>query len=71
MVEQNPNITEESPKKRKTLKVVLLSIVGAIGLLLAIIIILAVIDLKQEEVLKQEIINYSNMDLIQDTSQIL
>lgn len=70
MVEQNPNITEESQKKRKTLKVVLLSIVGAIGLLLAIIIILAVIDLKQEEVLKQEIINYSNMDLIQDDYSI-
>ena len=57
-------------KTKKPLKIVILSVLGVILLLGIIITVIAVKELKQEDVLKQEIINYSNMDLIKDDYKI-
>lgn len=53
-------------KKGKKVKKIVLGILGFVIVCFGIIIYFAVKDLKQEEVLKQEIINYSNRNLAVD-----
>jgi len=57
-------------KNKKIIKIVIITTVSIILLFSALIAYLVVKDLKQEEILKQEIINYSNMDLYKDDFQI-
>ncbi len=58
-------------KKHKTLKRVILAIVAIVVVLAAIIIYFVVKDLQQEELLKQEIVNYSNKNLGTDDFPIV
>lgn len=53
-------------KKGKILKKILIVIGIIITLFIVVIVYFVIKDLKQEEILKQEIINYSNMDLAKD-----
>ena len=53
-------------KKGKILKKILIAIGIIIILFIVVIVYFVIKDLKQEEILKQEIINYSNMDLAKD-----
>lgn len=57
-------------KTKKPLKIIILSVLGVILFLGIIVTVIAIKELKQEDVLKQEIINYSNMDLIKDDYKI-
>lgn len=58
-------------KKHKTLKKVILIIVAIVVALAAVIIYWVIKDLKQEELLKQEIVNYSNKNLQTDEFPIV
>ena len=58
-------------KKHKTLKRVILAIVAIVVVLATIIIYFVVKDLQQEELLKQEIVNYSNKNLGTDDFPIV
>lgn len=54
-------------KKKKSILKRIFIVIGVIVLILGgVIVYLAIQDLKQEEILKQEIVNYSNMDLAND-----
>lgn len=57
-------------KNKKIIKIIIISIVSIFILFSALIAYLVVKDLKQEEILKKEIINYSNMDLYKDDFKI-
>ena len=56
--------------KGNTLKVILIVIISIILLLGGIIVYFVIQDFKQEDILKQEIVNYSNMDLANDDYSI-
>ncbi len=58
-------------KKHKTLKRVILAIVSIVVVLAVVIIYWAIKDLQQEELLKQEIVNYSNKNLQTDEFPII
>ena len=57
-------------KKNKILKKVVISILVIFSLFLALIVYIAVKQIQEEKVLKQEIINYSNKDLATDNFSI-
>lgn len=57
-------------KKNKILKKVVISILVIFALFLALIVYIAVKQIQEEKVLKQEIINYSNKDLATDNFSI-
>lgn len=57
-------------ENKKVLKKIVITIFVILGILLGLIIYAAIQDLKQEEILKQEIVNYSNLDLANDDFSI-
>ena len=56
--------------KKKTLKKAIIIFLILIAIFISLITFLAIKELKEEDILKQEIINFSNKDLITDTYKI-
>lgn len=57
--------------KKSVIKKIFISLGIILLVIVGVIIYFVVVDLKQEDILKQEIINYSNMDLASDNYTIL
>lgn len=61
---------EKKMKKGKILKKIIITILVIFGLLFALILFLAISQNREEQILKQEIINYSNKNLVDDDFSI-
>lgn len=57
-------------KKKKSIKKIIIGIVIAVVIFLGLIFFMAYKELQEEDILKQEIINYSNKDLATDDYSI-
>ena len=53
-------------KNKKGLKKIIIGIIIAVVIIIGLIFFIAFKELQEEDILKQEIINYSNKDLVKD-----